>query len=391
MIYVGIDVSKDKHDCSILSSDGQALLKPFPIPNNLEGFHTLTSAIASFEENPNKVKVGLEATGHYSFNILGYLLEKDYVCFVFNPLHTNLYRKSLTLRKTKTDKVDSKIIAKMLLSEVDLKPYSKALYHNEQLKSLSRYRFSKIRERSNLKQQFTRLVNILFPELEKLVPSLHLSSVYALLEEFPGASFIAKAHLTKLTNLLCTSSKGHYKKEKTLKIRDAAVHSIGCVMPAKSLELKHTIQLIRILSKEIDEIESQIQQIMEVIHSPITSIPGLGFRMAAMILSEIGDFSNFDSPDKILAFAGISPSTYQSGKLDNAYSHMEKRGSRYLRYALYNAAVYVCNWDKTFAAYLQKKRSEGKHYYVALSHAIKKLVRVIYHLQTTGDTYIPAV
>lgn len=391
MIYVGIDVSKDKHDCCILSPDGQALLKPFSVPNNLEGFNALASAIASFERNPNKVKVGLEATGHYSFNILGYLLEKDYNCFVFNPLHTNLYRKSLTLRKTKTDKVDSKIIAKMLLSEVDLKPYSKALYHNEQLKSLSRYRFSKIRERSNLKQQLARLVNILFPELEKLVPSLHLSSVYALLEEFPGASFIAKVHLTRLTNLLCASSKGHYKKEKALEIRNAAVHSIGCVMPAKSLELKHTIQLIRILSEEIDEIESQIQQIMAKIHSPITSIPGLGFRMAAMILSEIGDFSNFDSPDKILAFAGISPSTYQSGKLDNAYSHMEKRGSRYLRYALYNAAVYVCNWDKTFAVYLQKKRSEGKHYYVALSHAIKKLVRVIYHLQTTGDTYVPAV
>ncbi len=390
MIYVGIDVSKDKHDCCILSSDGHVLLKPFSISNNLEGFDCLHSAILSFEKNPDKVKVGLESTGHYSFNILGYLLEKDYNCFVFNPLHTNLYRKSLTLRKTKTDKVDSKIIAKMLLSEVELKPYSKALYHNEQLKSLSRYRFSKIRERSNLKQQLARLVNILFPELEKLVPSLHLSSVCALLEEFPGASFITKAHLTKLTNLLCSSSKGHYKKDKALEIRNAAATSIGCAMPAKSLELKHTIQLIRILSEEINEIESQIRTIMEEINSPITSIPGLGFRMAAMILSEIGDFSNYDSPDKILAFAGISPSTYQSGKLDNAYAHMEKRGSRYLRYALYNAAVYVCNWDKTFAAYLQKKRSEGKHYYVALSHAIKKLVRVIYHLQTTGDTYVSA-
>ncbi len=390
MIYVGIDVSKDKHDCSILSSDGQVLLKPFSVPNNHEGFNAIASAIASFEKNPNNVKVGLEATGHYSFNILGYLLEKDYACFVFNPLHTNLYRKSLTLRKTKTDKVDSKIIAKMLLSEVDLKPYSKALYHNEQLKSLSRYRFSKIRERSNLKQQFARLVNILFPELEKLVPTIHLASVYALLEEFPGASFIAKAHLTKLANLLSSSSKGHYKRDKAFEIRNAATNSIGYVMPAKSLELKHTIQLIYILSQEIDEIEVQIQEIMAKINSPITSIPGLGFRMAAMILAEIGDFSNFDSPDKILAFAGVSPSTYQSGKLDNAYAHMEKRGSRYLRYALYNAAIYVCNWDKTFAMYLQKKRAEGKHYYVALSHVIKKLVRVIYHLQMSGDTYVSA-
>lgn len=387
MIYVGIDVSKDKHDCCILSSNGQVLLNPFSVPNNLEGFKRLYSAILSCEENAEKVKVGLEATGHYSFNILGYLLEKDLLCFVFNPLHTNLYRKSLTLRKTKTDKVDSKIIAKMLLSEVDFKPYSKALYHNEQLKSLSRYRFSKVRERGNLKQQFARLVNILFPELEKLVPSLHLSSVYALMEEFPAASMIANAHLTKLTNLLSSSSKGHYKKEKAVEIRNVAASSVGCFMPAKSLELKHTIQLIRILSKEIDEIETQIQEIMSVINSPITSIPGLGFRMAAMILSEIGDFSKFDSPDKILAFAGISPSTYQSGKLENAYAHMEKRGSRYLRYALYTAAIYVCNWDKTFADYLNKKRAEGKHYYVAISHAIKKLVRIIYHLQLTGDKY----
>lgn len=391
MICVGIDVSKDKHDCCIFSSDGQLLLKPFSVPNNRDGFDSLYSAVRSFENDPDKVKVGLEATGHYSFNILGHLLEKGIHCFVFNPLHTNLYRKSLTLRKTKTDKVDSKIIAKMLLSEVDLKPYSKTLYHNEQLKSLSRYRFSKIRERGNLKQQLARLVNILFPELETLVPSLHLSSVYALLEEFPGASYVAKAHITRLSNLLCASSKGHYKKDKAVEIRNAASSSVGSVMPAKSLELKHTIQLIRILSEEIDEIESQIQEIMEKIQSPITSIPGLGFRMAAMILSEIGDFSKFDSPDKILAFAGISPSTYQSGKLDNAYAHMEKRGSRYLRYALYNAAIYVCHWDKTFSVYLQKKRAEGKHYYVALSHAIKKLVRVIYRLQLTGEPYRPAV
>ena len=113
--------------------------------------------------------------------------------------------------------------------------------------------------------------------------------------------------------------------------------------------------------------------------------------MTAMIISEIGDFNNFSSPDKILAFAGVSPSTYQSGKLEGAYSHMEKRGSRYLRYALYQAAIYVSHWDKTFAAYLKKKRSEGKHYFVALSHVIKKLVRLIFCLQKSGQTYRVAV
>lgn len=390
MIYLGIDVSKDKHDCCILSQDGQILAKPFSVPNSRQGFDKLFSVVASFENNPEKVKAGLEATGHYSFAVLGFLLDKGFTCFVFNPLHTNLYRKALSLRKTKTDKVDSKNIANMLFSSADLKPYSKTLYHNEQLKSLSRYRFSKVRERANLKQQLARLIHILFPELEKLVPSLHLASVYALLEQFPGASYVANAHLTKLTNLLSASSKGRYKKEKAIQIRDAAVSSVGCIMPAKSLELKHTVVLIRVLSEEIEEIESEIKNLMDELHSPITSIPGMGYRMAAMILSEIGDFSDFDSPDKILAFAGLSPSTYQSGKLDNAYSHMEKRGSRYLRYALYTAASYVCIWDKTFADYLHKKLAEGKHYYVALSHAIKKLVRVIYALQTSGQSYISA-
>lgn len=112
--------------------------------------------------------------------------------------------------------------------------------------------------------------------------------------------------------------------------------------------------------------------------------------MGAMILAEIGDFSRFDSPDKILAYAGLSPSTYQSGKLDNAYAHMEKRGSRYLRYALYNATKYVCHWDASFSAYLAKKRAEGKHYNVAISHAAKKLVRLIFALQRSGQPYYPA-
>ena len=128
----------------------------------------------------------------------------------------------------------------------------------------------------------------------------------------------------------------------------------------------------------------------EEIHSPILTIPGISYRMGAMILAEIGDFSRFDSADQILAYAGMSPSTYQSGQLDNCHSHMEKRGSRYLRYALYHAAKYVCHWDSSFGAYLQKKRSEGKHYNVALSHAAKKLVRLIFAMEKSGRTYQPA-
>ena len=390
MIYIGIDVAKDKHDCFITNSDSEVLVKAFTIANNLDGFNDLYQKIESVMDDVTKVKVGLEATGHYSYNLLGYLIDKGLPTYVINPLHTNLYRKSLSLRQTKTDKVDARTIASMLMSDVNLKSYSDTSYHNEELKSLTRYRFDKVKERAKLKSSVSRLVCILFPELEKLVPTLHMASVYALLSEFPGAKQVANVHLTRLTNLLTKASKGRYGKETAITFRDAARTSIGSNMPAKSLELKHTIKLIRELTSEIDEIENEIKIIMDEIHSPILSIPGINYRMGAMIIAEIGDFNRFDSPDKILAYAGFSPSTYQSGQLDGAYSHMEKRGSRYLRYALYNAAKYVCHWDSTFAEYLARKRAEGKHYNVAISHAIKKLVRVIYHLEKTNQQYIKA-
>ena len=387
MIFVGIDVAKDKHDCFICNSAGEVLFSAFTIPNSMEGFNSLYEKIKSSCDGLSNVKVGLEATGHYSYNLLGYLLDKGCPTFVINPLHTNLYRKSLSLRKTKTDKVDAHTIAMMLMSDVNLKSYSNTLYHNEELKSLTRYRFDKVSQRAKLKQSVSRLVNILFPELEKLVPTLHMKSVYALLSEYPSAHHIAGAHMTRLTNILYTTSRGHYDRDTAIRFRNTARNSIGSVMPAKSLELRHTIKLIDELTAEIDEIESAIKEIMDKINSPIMSIRGVGYRMAAMIIAEIGDFDMFSSPDKILAYAGLSPSTYQSGQMTSTHSHMEKRGSRYLRYALFNATKYVCRWEPTFTVYLEKKLAEGKHYNVAVSHAVKKLVRVIFHLQKTGQAF----
>ena len=332
MICMGIDVAKDKHDCFILSSEGEVLADVFTIQNNAEGFDRLLQTIRRCTRPEDKIKVGLEATGHYSYNILGFLLDKGLPTYVI---------------------------------------------------------FDKVRERAKLKQSVSRLVTILFPELEKLVPSLHLASVYALLIEFPGAKQVAGAHLTHLKAILSDASKGRYGRDMAVTLRDAARCSVGSVMPAKSLELQHTIRLIRELDAEIEDIETAIQSMMDEMQSPITTIPGIGVRMGAMILAEIGDFSRFDSPDKILAYAGMSPSTYQSGQLSlsGPYSHMEKRGSRYLRYALYNATKYVCLWDPAFAAYLAKKRGEGKHYNVALSHAAKKLVRLICALEKSQQSY----
>ncbi len=387
MVFVGIDVAKDKHDCFIVNSEGVVLRDVFTISNTKQGFEALLSTINTCTGIGEKIKVGLEATGHYSYNLLGFLLHNGLTTYVINPLHTNLYRKSISLRKTKTDKVDARTIASMLMSGMALKPYTNIAYHNSELKSLTRYRQDKVTERAKLKSSVARLVNILFPELETLVPSLHIASVYALLSEYPSAYHISNVHLTKLTNLLYAASKGRYNRDKAILIRDAARNSIGSFMPAKSLELKHTIRLIQELTIEINEIETDIKSIMDDINSPITSIPGIGYLSAAVIIAEIGDFDNFDNPDKILAFAGLSPSTYQSGQLNNCYAHMEKRGSRYLRYALFNSTKLVCLWCPSFAAYLDKKRSEGKHYNVAISHATKKLVRLIFALQKSGQSF----
>ena len=300
MIFVGIDVAKDKHDCFIISSEGEVLADVFTISNSKEGFEHLLQTINTCTGiGVSKIKVGLEATGHYSYNLLGFLLDNGLPTFVINPLHTNLYRKSLSLRKTKTDKVDARTIASMLMSDVSLKPYTNIAYHNSELKSLTRYRFDKVSERAKLKTSVSRLINILFPELEKLFPTVHTASSYALLSELPSAKHIAEVHLTHLTNLLHTASKGRYNRDKAIQIRETARISIGTYMPAKALELKHTIKLIKEFNSEIAEIESAIQSIMDKIDSPITTIPGISLRMGAMIIAEIGDFNNFDSPDKI--------------------------------------------------------------------------------------------
>lgn len=387
MIFVGIDIAKDKHDCCILNSDGEVLFKPFTISNNLEGFNSLFTRISSITKDVSQIKVGLEATGHYSYNILGFLLGKELPTYVFNPLHTNLYRKSLSLRKTKTDKVDSHTIALMLASDVTSKAYSYMAYHNEELKSLARYLFSKTSEQTRLRVSISRLITILFPELESFFSTLHITSVYTLLSTFPSAKHISEANLSKLTNLLNTASHGHFKREKAIQLRELARSSIGTFIPSKSLELQQTINYLRVIYKDIEEIKERIKEIMLEMKSPILSIPGIGYQTGAMILAEIGDFDRFSSPDKLLAYTGISPSTYQSGKMSGAYSHMEKRGSRYLRYALMEATRLVCHWEPTFSAYLAKKLAEGKHYNVAVSHAAKKLIRVMYHLQKTNQTF----
>lgn len=387
MIYAGIDVAKDKHDCLISDSDGVILVEPFTFSNNHQGFNDLFSKLKSCSKDFSNIKVGLEATGHYSNNLLEFLISKGLTTFVINPLHTNLYRKSLSLRKTKTDRVDAHSIVTMLRTE-SLKSYSQTSYHVRELKSLTRYRFSLVQDLAKLKSSYARLCVILFPELEKLVSSLHLASVYTLLAELPTAKAVADCHLTHLKHLLSTSSKGRYGDAKAIQIRTAASVSIGSFSEVKALELQQTIQRIQILHQQVKQVETKIDPIIASLHSPLLSVPGISYRMAAIIIAETENFTNFNSAEQVLAYAGLEPSVYQSGQLTSTHAKMVKRGSKYLRYAIFNATKYVCHWDTHFGEYLAKKRSEGKAYNVAVSHAAKKLIRVIFYLVKSNQTFV---
>lgn len=390
MIYVGIDVAKDKHDCLIMNSDGVILSEVFVIQNNRIGFEELLFEISKYSIDFSEVRVGLEATGHYSDNLLELLISNSIHTTVINPLHTNLYRKSLSLRKTKTDRIDAYSIMTMLRTEL-LKPYSHLSYHVRELKSLTRYRFSLVQDCAKLKTSYSRLCVILFPELEKLVPTLHLVSVYTLLSEFPSIKAISDCHLTRLTNILLKASKGRYGKDKAIQIRDEAKVSIGSFSMVKSLELQQTISRIQTLQTQIQQVESQINPIVDSLNSPLLSIPGISYRMAAIIIAETNNFINFNCAEQVLAYAGMEPSVYQSGQLTSTHAKMVKRGSKYLRYAIFNATKYVCHWEETFAFYLAKKRNEGKAYNVAVSHAAKKLVRVMFHLVKENQVFISQV
>ena len=386
MIYVGIDVAKDKHDCFAMNSDGEILIEKLTITNNLDGFETLYNSLMNFSDSLYNIKVGLEATGHYSNNILNFLTEKGFNIYLINPLQTNLYVKGQSLRKTKTDKFDAHVIATMLISD-NLKPYIPVSYHISELKSLTRHRFRLVKENSKFKTSLVRLVDIVFPELPKVVSSVAQKSCLALLSELPSAKEIAECNLTHLTHLLLNNSNKMFGKDKAIQIRELARKSIGLNSNSVSFELKQTISIIQFIQEQLDDVEKRIKEILKEINSPILSIPGISFKTAGSILAEIGDISRFDSPAKLLAFAGLDPSMYQSGKFFSTHSVMVKRGSKYLRFALMTAARMVCLNDATFNEFKNKKMAEGKHYMVTMGHVAKKLVRLIYYLLKTNNVY----
>jgi len=389
MIYVGIDVAKSKHDCFITNSDGEVLRTGFVIQNSMSGFWELYKTIMSFEPDPTpqNIRIGLEATGHYSNNLIDFLLSKNLNPVVLNPLSTNLFRKGQSLRKIKTDKSDARFITMMLITE-DVKPYSPVSYHISELKSLTRHRFRLVRERARFKISYVRILDVIFPELAGAVWATAQKSVLLTLLELPNTNALAQCHLTHLFHVLNKNSKGRYHREKAVEIRELARNSIGSNSPALAFELQQIIRSILFLQEEISLLDAQIKKVVQELDPPIMSIPGISYTLAAMILAEIGDIERFDSPAKLLAFAGLEPSTYQSGKFTSSHATMVKRGSKYLRWAILNAVRLVCMRDAAFRAYRDRKQLEGKHYFVVLSHTAKKLIRVIFYMLKNGQRFV---
>lgn len=388
MIYIGIDVSMKKHDCFAMNSDGEILIENFSFSNDSCGFELFFNTILKLSNDFKNIKIGLEATGHYSNNIHNFLISKGFDTVLINPLQTNLHRKAQTLRKTKTDKLDARYIATLLIS-ANFKSYLLPSYHISKLKSLVRYRFRLIGILTPCKLSLSRLITIIFPELHTLVSSIYQKSVLQLLITYPSPKHIFNANFNELYNLLLINSKGKYRESKAHEIQSVAQKSIGSFNDFDLFELQQTISHILFLQNQLNDIDLKIKEIIDSCASPIMTIPGISYTTAAFILAEIGDIHRFESSAQLLAFAGLEPSTYQSGKFESKHATMVKRGSKYLRWALMQAAHTVCLRAKVFKNFRDKKLAEGKHYFVAMSHVAKKLLRVIFHLLQNNINYEP--
>ena len=380
MIYVGIDIAKLNHFAAAISSDGEILIEPFKFTNDYDGFYLLLSKLAPLDQN--SIIIGLESTAHYGDNLVRFLISKDFKVCVLNPIQTSSMRKN-SIRKTKTDKVDTFVIAKTLMMQDSLRFMTLDDLDYIELKELGRFRQKLVKQRTRLKIQLTSYVDQVFPELQYFFKSgLHQNSVYALLKEAPTPTAIASMHMTHLAHLLEVASHGHFGKEKARELRVLAQKSVGVNDSSLSIQITHTIEQIELLDSQLFHTELEMANLVTCLHSVIMTIPGIGFINGGMILGEIGDIHRFSEPKKLLAFAGLDPSVHQSGNFQAQRTRMSKRGSRVLRYALINAAHNVVKNNATFKAYYDAKRAEGRTHYNALGHCAGKLVRVIWKMLT---------
>ena len=377
MYFVGIDISKYKHDCCIISAANQKVVSKFFFKNDKTGFEELRTVLNSLS-NPEDIKIGFESTAHYALNLELFLENAHHSFMEVNPLLIKEYKKSTTLRRTKTDAVDCESIARWLMT-VEYKPHTKGFYHAYSLKSLTRLRDRLIRQRSFYLVKITNVLDHTFPEFKPFFNERFSKTALYLLENYGSAEEMA--HLdSDVYDKLRRISRGKFSIQQFLRLKELAANTVGVNNSIFDIELTSLLTLHKSLANEIDTLETEIHKLILEVKPHYMSIPGIGPISAAVIYAEYGDISNFSNPGQMLAFAGIEPGINESGTESHS-GRMVKHGSSQLRYVLLNACLPLIRFDLTFATYYAKKRAEGKKHRVAITHVAKKLIRVIYALE----------
>ena len=381
LYYIGIDISKFKHDIAAINSDGEVITPSWTFYNTYEGFSSLKEFLAGIS---GEIRIGFESTGHYGQNLKLFLEANHYTFMEFNPLVLKKFVASKTLRRTKTDSLDAISIAQYLMT-VEYKPYPSSFYHIEALKSLTRFRNNLIKQRSRQLVELTNILDLIFPEFKPFFDNkLGATSMY-ILANYQTPEKIANMN-SKSYEILRSKSRGHFTTAKFNKLKLLAKNTVGHSTDYLVMQMEMTIDIYNQMDAKIDQLESEIKAILSDINTPIVSIPGIGEMSVASIIGEYGDFNRFSNPSKMLSFAGIEPGYYQSGTSEHG-GRMVKHGSPYLRYTLMNCALTLVQHNIVFAEYYSKKRAEGKTHRVALSHVAKKFVRMIYTMQIKNVTF----
>ena len=381
MFLLGIDIAKLNHVASCIdSSTNEVVFSNFKFKNDFKGFSALLNKIKSFDAK--NLIIGLESTSHYGENLINFLFIHDFKVALINPLQTSHLRKA-NIRDAKNDNLDSLNIAKSLIV-TKLNFVSKKNIECFSLKKLTRFRSNLIKQRSKAKIQLTSLLDLLFPELQYLFKSkIHSKAIYSLLKKYPSAEEIAALK----DDEIYASSKGHFKKEKSIELKSLAKTTVGIKDTSISLHLIQLIELIELYTKQIKDIEIKITDIVNNLDTTLLSVPGISVIACAIILGETNNFENFSSSKKLLAFAGLDPKIRQSGNFNASSCRMSKKGSPYLRYALIFTAWNIVRHSEKFNKYYSLKRSQGKSHYNALGHVAHKLVRILFTLIKKNISY----
>ncbi len=375
MLFCGIDVAKHRHAVLVVDEAGRVVQPAFSIENRRTSFDHLAATLAAF---PEPVAIGLEATGHYWLALYDDLTRRGYPVTVINPLQIAAYRRS-GIRKVKTDRTDAFWIADFLRIAAPA-PTSRHLPALLQMRELTRFRFWLTDQIGDCKRKILAILDRVFPEYESLFSNVFLTSSRALLKEAATAQEIADFDLAELTNLLQKSSRGRFGLSQAEAIRTAAQESVGVgfLVDAVGVEMRCLLQQVDLLQDQIAQIDTVLADLMGQIPHHITSIPGIGLVTGAAILAEIGDVTRFDSVEKLVAYAGIDPSVYQTGQFQASQAHMSKRGSPYLRHALWLAASIAIQHDPDLQTFYQAKRKEGKHHGTVIGAVCRKLLARVY-------------